>query len=1099
MSFEFWRWTRPALLPRGAGEYILLTIYVLATAVLFFYARRDFKRLNWRRLPLFIGLLASPLLANNLLLIHLPFSNLLPPPGLPFQTVGPFVALLGALPIIVTAAWLGAGPALLVGLLSGFWRTGMMTGGITDPFSSALCGFLLGFFLRQDYRGPFPLIMRQPIVGGPLATLLASPLLLLSVFVHAIGAGLSGLDYAVTLTGASLASALLETFVAAAILQSLYLVPRLRPVRAAYRFAPYTRTLNRRMLLLVVPLIVAMTIGLIYAVTAVTLRVAVLEVVDEMGRNASSAAVDVANFVQDGQSLLTEFANDEALRQSDPATLEARLQGDMRTLVFFNQLALYGLDGRQLAMYPPPPAGDPELTEQEEALLQRAIENGSTEISAAHSSRRSEDEVILTFLSPVEDEAGNRYGVLLGRTLLTDNPVIARILQSLQWIRARGEGFIVDTGKGVVVAHSDPAMLLTAWRVDENSPAIPVQSNGQAYESRNPRDNTRQLVYYLPVEGYPSWAVVIRLPYEVVLEQTRQIATPLLFIQVLLGGVLVVVIPLVTGWLTRPLKQLAAAAGRIAEGDLKQPVQVSGNDEVAQVGEAFEGMRVRLKDRLEDLSLLLRISQAVSAMLELPQGMPYILEGVLKATGALVARIVLLSATGDPQMVMARGEPREGLGILDRSLTTAARDLDHPLVVENLARARTLAEPWVLEGPLKAVIALPVRTKDQVPAVMWAGYGEVHQFDAAEIDLLSTLAGQTAVLVENARLFQAAEGGRRRLAAILTSTTDAVLVTDRDDRILLVNPAAERTFGIVADGVVGKKVNEAGLAPALTRVFERPLSASESLSEEVPLPNGRTLYASVSTILSANGERIGRVAVMRDVTRFKELDELKSEFVATVSHDLRAPLTFMRGYATMLPMVGDLSEKQRDYIEKILHGVGQMSELIDDLLDLGRIEAGVGLERKPCHLGTILVEAVDGMRMRATAKGLTLQLQPPEGVAVVAGDVALLRQVVTNLVDNAIKYTPGGGSVTVGLAVHDDHAIIRVTDTGIGIAPDDQVRLFEKFFRIRRRDTQDIPGSGLGLAIVKSIVERHGGRVWVESELDKGSMFCVSLPLGATP
>jgi signal transduction histidine kinase len=135
------------------------------------------------------------------------------------------------------------------------------------------------------------------------------------------------------------------------------------------------------------------------------------------------------------------------------------------------------------------------------------------------------------------------------------------------------------------------------------------------------------------------------------------------------------------------------------------------------------------------------------------------------------------------------------------------------------------------------------------------------------------------------------------------------------------------------------------------------------------------------------------------------------------------------------------------------------------------------------------------MRARAITKGITLRLEPPQGTAVVAGDAALLRQMVANLVDNAIKYTPEGGTVTVGLSTHDEQAAIRVADTGIGIAPDDQVRLFEKFYRIKRRDTADIPGTGLGLAIVKSIVERHGGRVWVESELNKGSVFHALLPL----
>jgi two-component system phosphate regulon sensor histidine kinase PhoR len=156
----------------------------------------------------------------------------------------------------------------------------------------------------------------------------------------------------------------------------------------------------------------------------------------------------------------------------------------------------------------------------------------------------------------------------------------------------------------------------------------------------------------------------------------------------------------------------------------------------------------------------------------------------------------------------------------------------------------------------------------------------------------------------------------------------------------------------------------------------------------------------------------------------------------------------------------------------------------------------VGLERKPCHLGAILVEAVDSMRARATAKGLTLRLEPAEGAAVIAGDAALLRQAITNLVDNAIKYTPSSGIVAAGLSVHDEQVVIRVSDTGLGIAPDDQVRLFEKFYRVKRRDTVGIKGTGLGLAIVRSIVERHGGRVWVDSELDQGSTFYISLPLG---
>jgi signal transduction histidine kinase len=197
----------------------------------------------------------------------------------------------------------------------------------------------------------------------------------------------------------------------------------------------------------------------------------------------------------------------------------------------------------------------------------------------------------------------------------------------------------------------------------------------------------------------------------------------------------------------------------------------------------------------------------------------------------------------------------------------------------------------------------------------------------------------------------------------------------------------------------------------------------------------------------------------------------------------------------MLSMVGELSDKQRDYIQKILEGIEQMNTLIGDLLNLRRVEAGVGIRQDPCRLGLILVEAVDAMRARASAKNISLQLLPAEGAPTVLGDRILLRQAVNNLVDNAIKYTPAGGEVLVSLDTLDQEVVIRIKDSGIGIAPGDQVRLFEKFYRIKRRETGNIKGTGLGLALVKSIVERHGGRVRVESTINEGSTFYIELPL----
>ncbi|HEY4720791.1 MAG TPA: ATP-binding protein, partial [Anaerolineae bacterium] len=548
--------------------------------------------------------------------------------------------------------------------------------------------------------------------------------------------------------------------------------------------------------------------------------------------------------------------------------------------------------------------------------------------------------------------------------------------------------------------------------------------------------------------------------------------------------------------ITRPIQDLSGAAVQIARGQLEQPITLSGEDEVGQLGSAFEQMRLSLKDRLDDLSLLLRVSEAVSASLDLERGVPPLLAGAMQASLAHVARLVLLADDGVPEMVLTH-ESLATLTPLDKALATLAVQSETPLLIENVARARSRAmiDPALIGPGVRAIAAVPVRRQTRPLGMMWLGYAEPRSFTQSEVNVLGTLAGQAAVFIENARLFQAAEGGRRRLQAVLNSTSDAVIVTDKTTRVLLCNPATEVAFGLAPGASMGRMISDLWPKSAMERLLNADENAA-TRTEEIMLPDGRTLYGSASAIISGDGQAIGRVAVLRDITYLKELDAMKSEFVATVSHDLRAPLTYMRGYATMLPMVGSLSTKQQDYAEKIMAGIEQMTELIDDLLDLGRIEAGVGMVREDAALADIIRTVVEAQAGQAIAHGLSLKTgYLPERT--IQSDPGLMRHAVTNLIDNAIKYTPSGGSILVEVEERDDCMVVVVADTGIGIAPADQARLFERFYRVKRRETIDIKGTGLGLAIVKSIAQWHGGRVWVESQLGSGSTFYFLVPLKA--
>jgi signal transduction histidine kinase len=270
---------------------------------------------------------------------------------------------------------------------------------------------------------------------------------------------------------------------------------------------------------------------------------------------------------------------------------------------------------------------------------------------------------------------------------------------------------------------------------------------------------------------------------------------------------------------------------------------------------------------------------------------------------------------------------------------------------------------------------------------------------------------------------------------------------------------------------------------------------SEKESAEIVFPGGRTYLATTSSVV-AEGRPVGRVCVLRDVTHFKELDSMKSEFVATVSHDLRSPLTLMRGYATMLEMVGELNDQQQGYVRKIISGVENMSRLVNNLLDLGRIEIGVGLQVETVSARDIVERVVGALQLQANQKSIALTSIIDDGLPdSLQADQALLHQGVYNLVENAIKYTPTGGQVNLRVRSTRSDVTFEIRDNGIGIAPSDLAHLFEKFYRGKQREARAQHGTGLGLAIVRSIAERHGGKVWVESEIGKGSAFFLQVPL----
>jgi signal transduction histidine kinase len=242
----------------------------------------------------------------------------------------------------------------------------------------------------------------------------------------------------------------------------------------------------------------------------------------------------------------------------------------------------------------------------------------------------------------------------------------------------------------------------------------------------------------------------------------------------------------------------------------------------------------------------------------------------------------------------------------------------------------------------------------------------------------------------------------------------------------------------------------------------------------------------------------GWVAVMQDITRFKEAERLKSDMILTASHDLRNPVNLTLGALDLLGKATPAwNEVQQEAYDLSILGVRRIEALISDLLDLERIEQRVGLKPTDSDLCEIAQIVVTELTMQAQSRHHQLTFDRAHPIVRVLGDAQRLYQVISNLLSNAIKYTPNGGTITLTVWTQNDQARLDVRDTGPGIPPEAQARVFERFYRVPNSNNQE-RGTGLGLAIVKSIVEQHGGRVWVTSVVGQGSTFSIALPILAT-
>jgi two-component system phosphate regulon sensor histidine kinase PhoR len=1070
-------------LPVKPSGLLLLAIYIVGLSLYAFTTyRKPGEReslLSVLRLPVFLLLIVLAPFAAEFFIVRLTFTGAIATPGVPQGVEGPGFALLGAMPWLLAAGMFGAWPAMIVAFFGGLSRAGFESHSLLTVFHVVIEAALVAWLLRRKYVEWPGRVFRNPLFAGLIGGVVFGLLSGVELYVYTAGSFLEGLDFTLSLLQPTLFASMLEAGIAGALCLWLVRGGRVQWYRPEKLVTgPYNRSLAARLLSVFFVLGVISSGLLLFGDWLLVQSSARSLIEDQMERTADQAAGTVPFFVQTGRSVQGQVAATINTKLEDGSLTQEDIQALLRTYTYFHTLAIFDSQSERVYVYPP----EGPIMESGQFELSAAIESALGGAPQEVILRPSADgqTAQMAYLTPITGpDSVEPIGVAVGVTDLGTNPYLLPVIEGFEQVTP-GQAFLTDRD-GNVLVHEDPYRILNVFDLSE------LPANEVTLEPAP--DGTRRLVYVHPVAGY-SWNVVVIVPQSEVQRLSTRIAVNLFAVQLCVGAVLLLSVYFISRRLTNPLRMMAGAAQSISLGNLSQPVEGGGEDEIGQLATSFEQMRLGLKARLEEMSLLLIAGQQVASTFHLDQALPPILEGIREVTRADLVRFVFVSE-GQHEAYSA-GEDPGNWGSLDLQIVSLTEE-KRSLVLANPSRARAVLDIDSLRRPLEALAAVPLKNEDAYIGVLWEGYAQPHMFSQDELRLLSILSAQLGVAVSNARLYHQAERERSRLAAVLETTPDAVILIDTEGRIMLANPSAEIVLRSSAEEALGRDAADWFTSDGLLALlFE---DTHEARSAEIQMEDGSVLFASVTDVPSGDVGGSGIVCVLWDITHYKKLDMLKSEFVSTVSHDLRAPLTLMRGYATMLTMVGAMNEQQKEFVSKILSSADQMGELIDNLLDLGRIEAGVGLHLEDVEVEDLIEDALEGYRPQAVNKQISIGVEVEHDMQPVEIDATLIRQAVANLVDNALKYTPAEGKITIAADQANGVQFIRVKDTGLGIAHTDQARLFEKFYRARRQESLSIKGSGLGLAIVKSIVEQHGGRVYVESKLGSGSTFTIEFPM----
>lgn len=1073
--------------PNGILGLAVLIIYIVFFALLGYGLAHHLGNIRPRRWLLIIGLCLVAAIVGGLGNAFLKEAALWTQLEgyLDYPMLVPFLGLLLAM---LAAIWINPAAAFLVALSFSIPYSIYHTNQVYDVFPPVFVAVLVAVLLQLQMEGRLYRWLRTPVIASVQGSILQVLLLAVTTFavVSVSRSAISSTNSAL-LRASSDAIPLFVTAVVAGLV--ITLIRRWIPVSTQQGkpiWLPYSDNLNGRIITTFILITALLSFFIIVVAYGLARPAMTRSTVDKMVEQVQSTSRLVDEF-QGPPLKLLEWAATDIGSVTGAGTENGQSIHDLELLIgSFESITVLDQNESVQAHFP---ESDLHLrSEGELAAVSQVMTTGSTAIIPVDS--ENPDETLVSFIVNVAPENGED-GVIIGRV---SDQEIRGVLESLKFDLPGTYAFVNYKDGDFAILPQSVSGLPEADKITE----IPLSEDSFSGDSSGIvaalNSSEREFIQFT-LEGFgEEWDVGLIVAKDEILASGLNLLGQGVFIFALGLLFATVMILLIVDSASHVLHQITRQTHHAATMGIESPMNPVGNgDEIGGLAKAFRRLQMAYKQQWEEQQLLLEVSEEIATTFDLHRGMPTILGAAVKGVAAAGARIIVARNVDNKMLRFTQPQDIESGFDFDNQLLRAMQERTD-LICRTPDEVRTnLAIEDESQALPQAMAVITLKTDDQHQGLICVWRNDSTRWKASQLRFLRTLASNASALIANAKLLATVENGRRRLSAIISSTDDAVLATNESNQVMLLNSAMEHYFGITSQEVLGRNLESVlenyDLIDALTGNGTNPSRI------EVTASDGVVLDGQVSSLNYNGGNSAGAVVVLRDVTRFKQLDEMKTDFVANVSHDLRSPLTQMLNYSQLIPMDGPLTENQAKWLSRVERAVFDMTDLIEVLLDLNRLESGIALVTVPFRIEEIFLGIVDEYDEAATSNGLSLTYEVDDFLPVIEGDVDMVRQAIRNIVSNAIKYAPDSGDLTMSAEVVEEDLVICVADNGPGLAESDVTRVFEKFFRTEAQNDGKVAGRGLGLALVKSIAERHGGRAWCESQPTVGSRFYITLPV----